>query len=530
MWESYADLLCHPFSLASDGRESTLDQVWADPEPILSRHFAGIQPTLDQHLTDARRYRADIQLVLGRYGEDRNASYFLLLQREERREVARAGFYIWRKGVHGRLVTYLRTEFMGLCMAPIPGGCNMEFSIETSPFLRTSVGNSMIMVDAQPASSIGPNGNQLPCEKNFVTYETYRLYIPERDFTSETYFATMSRMLTVDNIIKFGKRVPPAVSTSQMRRVFSAYPGTGSVYAMIARYKNSSVAYVPAFSYACSPLSNPESCSLLNTTISKVICATILFVGFFLTFIGHVWFCAEMFFLGTISGGVVGHICLAAAEYEDISAQLGLSLLIGVLTGIASITLWCTFGMPCIAILQATLSLGALVASITYFSIPDGIALFENDANFWVVYAAIMIMVPLLLCMFPLSSNIVCCAFVGAYTIVLSIDYWLGSNLKYIVINTVRRMVVRGFNVATIQPPYQGEDIWLAVIWVMLALFGMSLQRKRLNGRPPFPSPANYTTIRSERSPLLSQVRNGRQVLVLRENDEVYRYSRCCWH
>ncbi|XP_015115944.1 transmembrane 7 superfamily member 3 isoform X2 [Diachasma alloeum] len=390
--------------------------------------------------------------------------------------------------------------------APIPGGCNMEFSIETSPFLRTSVGNSMIMVDAQPASSIGPNGNQLPCEKNFVTYETYRLYIPERDFTSETYFATMSRMLTVDNIIKFGKRVPPAVSTSQMRRVFSAYPGTGSVYAMIARYKNSSVAYVPAFSYACSPLSNPESCSLLNTTISKVICATILFVGFFLTFIGHVWFCAEMFFLGTISGGVVGHICLAAAEYEDISAQLGLSLLIGVLTGIASITLWCTFGMPCIAILQATLSLGALVASITYFSIPDGIALFENDANFWVVYAAIMIMVPLLLCMFPLSSNIVCCAFV------------------------VRRMVVRGFNVATIQPPYQGEDIWLAVIWVMLALFGMSLQRKRLNGRPPFPSPANYTTIRSERSPLLSQVRNGRQVLVLRENDEVYRYSRCCWH
>lgn len=90
-------------------------------------------------------------------------------------------------------------------------------------------------------------------------------------------------------------------------------------------------------------------------------------------------------------------------------------------------------------------------------SFTDGVTLFESDANFWAVYAAIMIMVPLLLCMFPLSSNIVCCAFVGAYTTVLAIDYWVGSNLKYIVINTVRRMIVPGFNVAAIHPPFQGK-------------------------------------------------------------------------
>ncbi|XP_063986386.1 transmembrane 7 superfamily member 3-like isoform X2 [Diachasmimorpha longicaudata] len=393
--------------------------------------------------------------------------------------------------------------------APIPGGCNMEFSIETSPFLRLSASDSMITVDAQPASSIGPNGKQLPCEKNLVTYETYRLYVPEWDFTSETYFATIPKMLTVESIIKFGKRVPPKLSTSQMRRVFSAYPGTGSAYAMIATFKNSSSAYVPVFSYACSPLSSLKSCSLLSTTISRLICALALFVGFFLVFIGHVCFRAEMFFLGTISGGIIGHICLVAAQYEDVTAQLGLSLLIGILAGIASITLWCTFGMPCIAILQATLFVGALVASITYFSIPDGIALFESDANFWVVYGAIMIMVPLLLCMFPLSSNIVCCALVGASAVILSIDYWLGSNLKYIVINTVRRMVVPGFNVATIQPPFQGEEISLVITWLIIALCGMRVQKKRLNGRPPFPSPVNYTTISSERSPLLIQVRNG---------------------
>lgn len=147
--------------------------------------------------------------------------------------------------------------------------------------------------------------------------------------------------------IPFLVQVPPALTSPQMRRTFSAYPGTGAVYAMISTYRNVSSAYVPSFSYACSPLSNPESCSLLSkwyprpasnfryhiicyndpfclfldTAMSKVICAAIFFVGLFLTFIGHVWFCAEMFFLGTISGGVVGHILLAAVQFEDISSK-----------------------------------------------------------------------------------------------------------------------------------------------------------------------------------------------------------------
>lgn len=49
-----------------------------------------------------------------------------------------------------------------------------------------------------------------------------------------------------------------------MRRVYSAYPGIGSAYAMIARYGNYSAAYVTTFSYACSPLSDPDSCKHLS--------------------------------------------------------------------------------------------------------------------------------------------------------------------------------------------------------------------------------------------------------------------------
>lgn len=54
-------------------------------------------------------------------------------------------------------------------------------------------------------------------------------------------------------------------------------------------------------------------------------------------------------------------------EWFFLSAQLGLALLIGVVTGIVLIALWYIYGMPCIAILQASLSMGALVASTTFF-------------------------------------------------------------------------------------------------------------------------------------------------------------------
>lgn len=49
-----------------------------------------------------------------------------------------------------------------------------------------------------------------------------------------------------------------------MRRVYSAYPGTGSVYSMVARFSNYSAAYVPIVSYGCDPVSGQTSCDVLS--------------------------------------------------------------------------------------------------------------------------------------------------------------------------------------------------------------------------------------------------------------------------
>ena len=124
-----------------------------------------------------------------------------------------------------------------------------------------------------------------------------------------------------------------------MRRIYSAYPGTGSVYSVIAKSGRSAVAYVPSLTYACSTVYWTDTCDVLSeltviishwynfahsdfstdqfipvsdTIFSKVLCAVIFFLGLFVCLCGHQFFKTETFFLGFLSGGLVFYIVIAA--------------------------------------------------------------------------------------------------------------------------------------------------------------------------------------------------------------------------
>ncbi|XP_074108403.1 transmembrane 7 superfamily member 3 isoform X2 [Cotesia typhae] len=401
----------------------------------------------------------------------------------------------------------------------LQGGCNMEFDIEVSPYQRLILTNSTIIIDSQPASVPLINGLKLPCEKNLVTYETYRLYTDESDFNNETYFSTIIKMLTVDDIIQNAVKISISAGKSPMRKVYSSYPGTGSAYVMIATFGNHSSAYVPIFSYGCTPFSTEISCDYLKSAMSKVLCASVLFFGIFLTLTTRRRYEVELFLHGCFSGGIIGYIILHDNQVKT-ELTVNLSVIIGMVMGLLLVLLWCIKGMPCIGILQASLSLGALVASTTYLGMPDGQLVLVNDTTFWIIYSTIVIAVTLLLCIFSPNSNIICCAFIGAFAIILPIDYWIGSSLKYIIINTVRRITVYGFNVAIIHPPFQSKDIWLSVFWILLALQSIHLQRKRLQGGSPlFPRRVDYNLIDSESSyPIISEEPHHQRTFLIGNN------------
>lgn len=51
------------------------------------------------------------------------------------------------------------------------------------------------------------------------------------------------------------------------------------------------------------------------------------------------------------------------------------------------------------------------------------------------------------------------CAVIGSYAVIVPIDHYIGSSLKYIVINVVRRATVKGFGRAVLDPPYQDNGM-----------------------------------------------------------------------
>jgi hypothetical protein len=93
-------------------------------------------------------------------------------------------------------------------LAPVPGGCNKEFSVQTAPYLITTFTESLIFVDSQPASTaVAYDKLHPPCESQQMQYEMYRMFLPEGDLSSHTYFSALLKMLTVQDIQLNGHKV-----------------------------------------------------------------------------------------------------------------------------------------------------------------------------------------------------------------------------------------------------------------------------------------------------------------------------------
>ena len=91
------------------------------------------------------------------------------------------------------------------------------------------------------------------------------------------------------------------------------------------------------------------------------------------------------------------------------------------------------------------------------FYVSVGLIYIEVNAYYWLLYTTFILLSILIFSVIPRVGNILCFTALGAYATIISIDYYSGSNLKYIIINGIRRLTVSSFNIAIIQPPYQDK-------------------------------------------------------------------------
>ncbi|XP_049937864.1 transmembrane 7 superfamily member 3-like isoform X2 [Schistocerca serialis cubense] len=387
-------------------------------------------------------------------------------------------------------VSVQTTDINTFVEAPIPGGCNMEFSVEIAPYLRITETEAVIIVDSQP-----PGVSTLPSSCEFSPPSEvlmYHMYLPEMDFSRETYFRALRAMMTVQGIKDHGLLIEPSLIGSSLRRTYNAYRGTGTVYGAIATSGFSGSAYVPAITYGCSGEIAIDSCEVLHTVFSKVLCATAFFLGIFQCFFGHRFFRTGLFLAGFLSGGIVTYIILTLQKSLSTPVLETVSVILGMLFGIVWLLLWRCCGVPLISILLPSMTFGFLIASTSMYATLADIPVLRSDTNFWAAFVCIMLLVVLVVLLCPplmSKSNIISCAVLGAYATIIPIDYYIGSNLKYVLVNTIRRATVSGYNAAVINPPFQFRDVILVAVWISLTVLGSCAQIWQQKGKPPFPPP-----------------------------------------
>ncbi|ENN78426.1 hypothetical protein YQE_05109, partial [Dendroctonus ponderosae] len=309
---------------------------------------------------------------------------------------------------------------------PVPGGCNLSFETEIAPYQKISESDDFITVISQPPSQFGNF-----CNRSNIVTRMYYLYLSEHDNSTEQYFANIQKMISVDDIVKYGTLVLEGLTANRFKQMYSRYAGTGRVFAAVSTRLGRSAAYVPAVSYGCDVAAWDADCS---------------------------------------------------GPGKDI-----FSFISGLAFALLWLFLWRKFGIPVVAVQLAFLLNGLLVASILFYSQLGDIYIFANDATFWTCFVCLLIVTQKPFGCLTSLFYIIALSLVGSYAVIFAVNYYVGGNLPYILLNTYRRITVANFGSAVIAPPYQTMDICQTGLWVLIFCIGVYVQTRSSMGRPPFP-------------------------------------------
>ncbi|XP_022903925.1 transmembrane 7 superfamily member 3-like [Onthophagus taurus] len=369
--------------------------------------------------------------------------------------------------------------------APIPGGCNLTFETEDAPYQKLHSSQDLITLDAQP-----PGVFPLACESVNITIDFYHLFLEEQDFTSESYFLGIEKMLTPENMIKYGRKIPKVTGVAPMRRYFVNYLGVGAVYGIVTDFHGFKSAYVPAVSYGCD-IKDDNGCTGPTTTLWRVICGFMAFYGCFLCFMGHRFFQFNLFCTGFIVSAILTYIVISYSNLTEWETMVTLGI-VGIIYGGAWLLIWWKLKIPILSVTLTYFIAGFLIGGVFYYSGPADLSLFRSDTNFWSVLIGISLLITILLLIIShWPSNIIATSFIGAYIFIIPFDLYFGGTLRYVILNVIHRATIQHFKWAVVNPPYQSTDVTFMISILLMAFLGMYIQWRHIKGRAPFPPSTN---------------------------------------
>ncbi|XP_051011562.1 transmembrane 7 superfamily member 3 [Acomys russatus] len=391
---------------------------------------------------------------------------------------------------------------------PIPGGCNLEFDLDIDPNIYLDYNFFETTIKFAPANlGYARAAEPPPCDVGTgpesrwrLRYDVYQYFLPEGDLTEASLLRHLQSMAQVPQVKASAAKVVTLTADDKTAVSFSSLPGQGVIYNVIVWDPsfNTSAAYVPVHTYACSFESLDGNCVSPGRVSTKVFSTLSAMLGLFVCFFGHRFWKTELFFIGFIFLGFFFYILITRLTSVRYDVRLVLTAVAGSVGGALLVASWWRFGILTLCMLCVGLVLGFLVSSAAFFSPLGNLSAFRDDGVFWVTFSCIDLIVPVMFMGCLRILNILACGIVGAYSVVLAIDSYLATTLSYITLNVLRRALNTDFRGAFIRAPLQTNDFIILAVWGMLAVSGITLQIRRERGQPPFP-PHPYKLWKQER-------------------------------
>ncbi|NXA36738.1 TM7S3 protein, partial [Eudromia elegans] len=382
---------------------------------------------------------------------------------------------------------------------PIPGGCNLEFDLEVDPNIYLDYTLVDVHIKFAPANLGYARGANAPsCDSGTgqnsrwrLRYDIYQYFLPENDLSEMMLMNHIRKMSEVHSIKANGVKVLSLTTDDKTNVYFSSLPGQGVIYNVIVwdPLWNTSAAYVPVHTYACSFADLVDNCSSVSKLSTKIFFTALAVLGLFTCFFGHRFWKTDLFFMGFIFTGFFFFVFITRVTGLDYDVRLILTAGAGIIGGLLLVATWWRFGSVLLCMLIIGLVLGFLFSSAIFFTPLGDYKVFRDDVVFWVTFSCVALMIPVLFFGCPRILNILACGIVGSYSVVLAVACYVFTSLAYVTLELLRRILNDSFNRAYTNVPFQTNDFIILAVWAMLALTGVTVQLRRERSEVPFPPP-----------------------------------------
>ena len=365
----------------------------------------------------------------------------------------------------------------------MPGQCSNKEGVWPKPALTLETKAEVIRLNFSAAA---PNIRGACNNREEVTYKVFQRYISGEKDMEHALFEALKQFKDLVSIETWGTRVS-SLGPRRNRLVFASYAPRGSVYAVIAEAENGSSLYGLGHSYGCEVDPVTGSCPQDTIVIVQIFAACSLFAGLLLAFMGHKYFLSSQIIFGFYAGVYLGYILLQVFCDLEFYLLFLLVMACGVCLAIATASVWIFLGIPVLSVVLPTLEVGVVLASVVLYLPETNTITLTSSLHYWLVYACLVLAGPILLLAFTHKAHILACVIIGSVLVMIPVDFYLGTGLRFIFLNVLRRSYVRDYREAITVPLLQSEELLVLAAWLAITALALLTQLLVQRRRPPFP-------------------------------------------